>query len=83
MPEIRKVKHFAASDEPYPIKIGETPYEVSDEELQEETNQAICEEYLSHSVDSVKMPEIWWLLRYFGKKLGFKFEGDLPYERRD
>lgn len=36
MPETRKIEHFAASDKPTPQKIGETFYEVSDEQIEAE-----------------------------------------------
>lgn len=56
------------------VLITKEPYEVSDEELAEEAEQATCEEYLGHSPDVITPPEIWFLLRCLAKKLGYKVE---------
>lgn len=50
------------------------PYEVSDEELAQEEEERQCEEYLGHSPGSIPQHEIWYLLRAFGKRLGYKVE---------
>ena len=44
MPETRKIEHFAASSDNFPHKIGETEYEVSDEELEAELEAQAREE---------------------------------------
>lgn len=58
------------------VLISQEPYEVSDEQLAEETEQTTCEEYLKHSSDVITQPEIWYLLRVFGKKLGYTIGED-------
>lgn len=47
------------------------PYEVSDEELAQELEDAACQEYLATSPDVITMPQMWYLLRAFAKKLGY------------
>lgn len=54
--------------------ITQEPYEISDEQLAEEAEQATCEEYLSHSPPLMTQPEVCYLLRAFAKKLGYKVE---------
>lgn len=48
--------------------------EVSDEELAEEAEQATCEEYLATSPPLMSQVEVCFLLRAFGKKLGYKVD---------
>lgn len=70
MPETRFMRHFdKEGNELEPI-----PYEVSDEEVADEADRATCEKYLAKSSEVIKQPEIWWLLRYFGKRLGFEIK---------
>ena len=54
--------------------ISQKPYEVSDVQLLEEVEKANCEQYLDLSSVSISQPEIWYLLRAFGKKLGYTVE---------
>jgi len=56
------------------VEVNRIPYEVSDEELQAEADIVTCEGYLAQSPAVITQPEIWWLLRYFGKQLGYKVE---------
>lgn len=65
---------WKVGDEPHGTLTFTDPIPKSDEELAEETEQATCGEYLSHSSDVIKLPEIWFLLRAFAKKLGYKVE---------
>jgi len=50
----------------------EDVYEVSDEQLAEEAEQATCEEYLGQSPPLMTFVEVCFLLRAFGKKLGYE-----------
>lgn len=59
-------------DEPHGTLIFTKPLPPTDEELQGVADKATCEEYLAKSSEVIKMPEIWWLLRYFGKQLGLE-----------
>lgn len=47
---------------------------VSDEELAEDVEQATCEEYLATSPPLMTQVEVCFLLRAFGKKLGYKVD---------
>ena len=69
MPETRYIREFKDG-----VEVNRIPYEVSDEELAEEAEQATCEEYLKHSSNVMTQPEMWYLLRAFAKKLGYKVE---------
>lgn len=50
--------------------IGYEAYEVSDEQLQREHDEARASEILATSPDAITMPEIWELLRIFARRLG-------------
>lgn len=69
MPETRYTKVYKDG-----VLIDEEPYEVSDEELAQEADEATCEEYLGHSPDVITPPQMWFILRHFGKKLGYTFD---------
>lgn len=46
------------------------PYEVSDEELQEEADLATAQGYLASSPDVISQPEMWFLIRYLARRIG-------------
>lgn len=54
--------------------IDKVPYEVSDEQLDNEQTDATCEQYLANSPPLIPMPQIVYLLRAYGQKLGLKFD---------
>lgn len=68
MPETRYIEVYK---EGTGQAIGYESYEVSDEELAQEIEDDICRQYLQQSPDVITMPEIWFLLRAFAKKLGY------------
>lgn len=49
--------------------IGTESYEVSDEELQHEADQARAAELIATSPAAITMPEIWELLRILARRL--------------
>jgi len=67
MPEIRYIEQYKDGE-----LVTRIPYEVSDEELATEIERQTCEEYLAHSPLVITQPEIWYLLRAFAKKLGYR-----------
>ena len=68
MPETRYIEEYDNNGN----IINRVPYVVSDAELQAEADKATCEQYLAMSPAVITQPQIWWLLRYFGKRLGYK-----------
>lgn len=48
--------------------------EIPEEELAQEEEDRTCGEYLARSSNVITQPEIWYLLRAFGKKLGYKVD---------
>lgn len=51
--------------------ISYEPYEVSDEQLQQEADEARATEILATSPSAITMPEIWQLLRILARRAGF------------
>lgn len=69
MPETRYTEEYKDGK-----LVDRIPFEVSDEELAEEAETVTCEEYLHHSAAVITQPEMWFLLRAFAKRLGYKVE---------
>lgn len=56
------------------ILIAREPYEVSNEDLAKEEDERRALEILATSPTAITMPEMWELLRIFGRQFGY-----LPY----
>lgn len=54
------------------VEVNRIPYEVSNEQLQDEADRATAETYLATSPNVITQPEMWWLLRYFARQLELK-----------
>lgn len=69
MPETRYAEEYRDGK-----LVRREPYEVSDEELAQEQEDATCEEYLHHSPDVITQPQMWFLIRALAKELGYRVE---------
>ena len=77
MPEIRVVKIVYGTGGLDPTKPNNNIIEkettiISDDQLKEEADLLLAEQYLKLSPAVITQPQIWFLLRYLAKKLGLK-----------
>lgn len=67
MPETRPINVYENG-----VFIGiDGHFEVSDEQLQDEADRLLCEQYLAQSPPVITMPELWFILRCLAKQLGY------------